>query len=128
MTNKEIKEKFYIQNLHSIWDRIRFWFFVRKVYWQKRVAVWEATLDKMYFETKYLDEIRYNDQADREALAVEHRKPLKEHDQVRIESLEKRISRGKAIKDSYRRNEDFLFDSIKYKQMLDIWFYDKGEN
>lgn len=124
MTNREIKQQFIDQNIHTILDKVRFWFFIRKLYWQKRIVIWEGLLDKLYFETKFPDDIRYNDAEDRKALQDQNRQPFEKQDQVMISSLEDRISRGKALRESYRRNEAFLADNVKYKEMLDIWFSD----
>ena len=128
MTNREIKQKFVDQNLHSLWDRVKFWFFIRRVYWAKRMGIWEGYLDKMYFETNYLDEINYNEIPDRQELQNENRKPFKDQDVTKIASLEEKISRAKAIKESYRRNAVFLEDTSRYKEMLDIWFRDPMES
>lgn len=108
--------------LNDFWDHVRFWFFMRKLYWVKRISLWEGLLDKMYFENKFSKEVAYDERTDRTELEEQNRLPYNKQDQTKVFELESRISRNKAIKQSYRQNETFLADTKKYVEMLEMWF------
>lgn len=118
----ELRLDFEQKNLHSFFDRIRFWFFIRKIYWQKKLAIWEASLDKAYFENNFFEQLTYNDTEDRKQLALLHEPPYDKQDHVSIEAIEKRIARAKAVKEGHRGTDDLIDDLVKYKEMLDLWF------
>lgn len=112
------------RHLHGWFDHVRFWFYVRKIYWVKRMSLFEGVLDKIYFESKYSDLLSYNDSEDRKQLEAQHKLPYDKQDPVIISNFEDKIARSKAIKQSYRNNETFVADSERYVEMLELWLQD----
>ncbi|HEX5430143.1 MAG TPA: hypothetical protein VFX17_03665 [Patescibacteria group bacterium] len=117
-----IPKKFKQKYLSGIIDKIRFWFFIRRVYWQKRMAVWEGNLDRIYFESAMWREITYNDTQDRKDLQKLKGVEYAEQDHEQIAAIEERIAHAKAVKESYRRNQEFIADTEKYISIIDLWF------
>lgn len=116
-TNDEFKR----EHLSTLWDQISFWFFKRKVYKVKVQSLWEANMDKMFFETVCKDDLNYKDDEDRKLLMEENRKPLDKQDRLRIMALEERIGRAKAVKSGYDKTEQFRADTKSYIKMLQEW-------
>lgn len=105
----------------GFWDAIRFWLFRREVRRQKLRALWEANIDKYYFETEMREFINYDDTADRKFLQNESFKPEQDRDKVRITEIEDRIATSKSLKGAYRKNEAFREDVKTYLEMLNSW-------
>ena len=62
------KQLFGGEYMNTWYGKLRFWFLVRKVRRQKITTLWEAYLDKQYYETQHKDNLNYNDSADRTAV------------------------------------------------------------
>lgn len=116
-----IKEKFDYEYIDTIWERILFWFWIRKIRRQKVVALMESNLDKLFMETEQQEWLSYDDTKDRAALAEENRKPIDQHDYAKIAELEEKISTAKAVKGAYYKNERFHNEVRTYIIMLDKW-------
>lgn len=112
------KNQFKQDYVFGLVDKIRLWFLFRKVLRQKINALWEANLDKVFFENNYQDLLNYNEGTDRAALAGERQKPLKEQNDTVIMELENKISHAKAVRGSYIKNENFRAEIITYIEML----------
>lgn len=115
------KQLFGGEYMNTWYGKLRFWFLVRKVRRQKITTLWEAYLDKQYYETQHKDNLNYNDSADRTALYNERQKTVDKQDQFVIASLEDRISEAKAVKQNYYKNEQFILEIKNYINMLDEW-------
>lgn len=118
---QELRDQIRKDYLDTWWNKFKFWFLVRKVYRAKIKALWEANLDKLFFESQYNDDLEYDDSADRSRMAAERKKPLDQQDQIIITEAEEKISHAKAIKDSYNRNERFRDEVKTYILMLELW-------
>lgn len=116
-----LREKFKNDYLVTWWDKVKFYFLLRKVYKQKIISLWEANLDKLFFESQYADQLGYDDAGDRKIMAEERKKPLAEQNQYKIADIEERISHAKAIKQSFEKNERFRAEVMTYLEMLDLW-------
>lgn len=117
----EIATQYKQEYMNGLWDRIRFWFLLRKVRRQKVITLWEANLDKLFFESQHKDKLGYDDSQDRAALIEERRKPTEKQDQLKIAALEDSITDAKTIKGQYYKNEMFIADIKSYIKMLDQW-------
>lgn len=116
-------DEFKNQHLNGLLDRVRFWFLTRALYWRKRASLWEGLLDRQYFETVFKDVIGYNESDDRLALQEQNSLPYHKQDHSKVYELEQRITRAKAVKQSYRENEQFIDDTRKYISMLEGYLY-----
>lgn len=116
-----VKGEFVREYITSFWDHIRFYFLRRKIRAQKLASLYEANLDKLYLETEYPNILSYDDSEDRQKLADENRKPLENRDEKAIVALEEKIAKAKAIKQTYRNNENFRDETKHYLNMMDRW-------
>ncbi len=108
--------------LHTPFDWIRFWFLVRRIKRAKITQLLESNLDKFFIEEEYGDLLSYNDDIDRQVLADERRLPLKEQQPKKIEALEEKISKAKAVQASNRKNENFRQEVSEYLGLLEkLW-------
>lgn len=110
-----------IPYINNLWDRVMFWFTMRKIRRQKIQTVWEVLMDKHFYEMHYGDELKYMDKEDRDALAAENKKPRADQDVILIMSLEEKIARGKSVKELYRKNDLLRQEHIGYIDLLDAW-------
>lgn len=108
--------------LKSPIDWIRFFFLVRKMYRAKVIHLWEANLDKYFMEKEYGYLLSYRDDDDRQSLADERRKPLKDQNAQKIIDLEDKISKAKAVQASWRKNENFRSETGEYLKLIEsLW-------
>lgn len=99
-------------------DWIRFVILFYRVRRMKIASLWEANIDKFYYETTQAEYLKYDDTKDRETLFEERQKPLKEQDKRKISDIEERIGRAKAVQAGYRKNEQFRQDVKDYIKLL----------
>lgn len=116
-----IQENFRKQFINSFWDQIKFYFLRLKIRRQKLASLYEASLDKLYLETEYPNILSYDDSEDRKLLGDENRKPLESRDEKAIVELEEKIAKAKAIKQTWKKNEDFMDETKHYLNMMDRW-------
>ena len=115
----KFKESFTKQFINGFFDHVRFWFFLRRIKRIKRNALWEANLDKFYFEETQKEQLEYNETADRNVLAAERGKAEDKRDTLKIIEAEERIAMSKAVKEGYRKNEMFRSQMLSYINVLD---------
>ena len=121
ITKDELEAKHKKEFMFSLWDEVRFFFLVRKIRRAKIASLWEANMDKLFFETTYPSVLSYDDAADRQALIDERKKPLADQNEGKIAQLEDTITKAKAVKQSYRKNEEFREEVKNYISLLDLW-------
>lgn len=119
LTKDDLKQKYKSDFIFSVWDQVRLWFLVRRVKKQKINQLWEANMDKLFYETQYPSVLSYDDTADRNALVEERKKS--EQNIKKIMELEETITNAKAVKAAYRKNDQFISEVKSYILMLDIW-------
>lgn len=117
----QLDEKIKMDYLDTWWGRFKFNRLVRRIYKQKIAALWEANLDKLYFETQHREQLSYDESADRRILSDEHKKAVAQQDQDKIAQAEERISNAKSIKAGYYKNEGFREELKTYIKMLELW-------
>jgi len=115
------KHFFNKQYLPNIFDKIRFWFLLRKIKRQKIIAVWEAYIDKMYYLDKHGEQLAYSDTADRAELVSLRKGGSTPEVEAKIIEIEQRISLAKAIKQAYEKNENFIEEVNHYIESLSQW-------
>lgn len=120
-TSDNLKENYNNEMVFSFWDQVRLWILVRKVKRQKIESLWESNMDKLYYETHFEKMLSYDDASDRQALIDERKKPAAEQDGKKIQELEEQITHAKAVKQAYRKNEQFREEVKSYIKMLDLW-------
>lgn len=113
-----LKTKFNDEYMGGFWDHIRFWWFLRRLKRHKMQALWEANVDKYYFETNMRHLLDYDDTEDRKFLQAESYKPEGNRDTLKIAEINEKIGESKAIKQAYRKNEAFREDIKTYIEML----------
>lgn len=114
-----LKTKFDDEYMGGFWDHIRLWWFLRKLRALKKKALWEANIDKYYFETQMRHLIEYNDTEDRKFLQTESYKPEADRDMNKVYELQQKIADAKTIKQAYLKNEAFRTDVKTYIDMLE---------
>lgn len=117
----DIREKFYEEHLTGFFDQFRFARLLKKIRRQKITSLWEAHLDKMFYEQEMPDDLAYDETKDRQILLEENKKPIGEQDRSKMMAAEERIVHSKSVKASYRKNEAFIAELIQYINMLDMW-------
>lgn len=117
----DIKERYRFQSMDGILDKIRFWFLIRKIRRDKQLIVWEANMDKVFYETNFEKELSFNDATARQKLSDELKKPVETQDKSFIENIENEISTAKAVKANYRKNREFIDEANNYINMIDQW-------
>lgn len=114
--------------VYSIWRRLHikspigmvwYWFFLYRIKRSKVKLIWEANLDRFYFESKFAEQLSYVEDNDRKALMAENQKPLAEQDRNKIDELENRISTAKAVKQQYRRVRELILEAEAYLTVFD---------
>lgn len=116
-----LKDDFRVRHLPTLWDKIQYWFLFRKVKRLKKLLLWEAYMDKMFFETELKEFLEYDETKDRATLAEENKKPFEKQDRIKLYDLEEKISKSKAIKNAYRQSANLRAELGQYLHMLDIW-------
>lgn len=113
-----LKTKFDDEYMGGFWDHLKFWWFLRKVKALKKRALWEANIDKYYFETNRRHLLEYDDTEDRKFMQSESYKPEANRDQFKLMEANDRIAEAKAVKRAYRENETFRTQVKIYLEML----------
>lgn len=76
-------------------------------------------MDKKFLESEFQEQIDSDDTEDRETLLKERSKEADKQDQTVIADLEEKISRAKAIKQTYRRTLTTMEEVDRYIKSLD---------
>lgn len=121
MQNIDIENGYRKEFVKSVFDRIRFWFAIRKIRREKQLMLWESNMDRMFFEKEFPDKLNFDESSAREKLAEENRKPLDDQDRLVIADLEEQISMSKAIKQNYRKTKQHREELVAYINMIDQW-------
>lgn len=114
-----IQHKARTLHINGIFRGIYYWLFLKRIRRQKLQQIWEGNLDKFFFETKFKNELVYDDSLDRSLLQAERQKPLSDQDPEKIEQIEMRIARAKGIKASYRKTLGFIEEVEAYLHLLE---------
>lgn len=106
------------QFLNGFFDYIRFYFLLKRLRRRKIEALWEASVDRLFFQETQKDQLSYDDQADRIILTSERTKPEDKKDFVKISEAEARITMAKAIKETYRSTNNLITQLKSYIDLL----------
>lgn len=87
----------------------------------KLAQLWESYMDLMFLEAEMRDDLQYDETEDRKELAKERQKPLDQQNEKRIDEIEGRISKAKAVKMTYRKTKEFIDETNRYLKMLELW-------
>lgn len=121
MPKHEIVQSFEKENLNSFWEKIRFYFFFNRLRRAKLEQLWEANMDMLFVHNNFFAELNYIDDEDRKQLEELHKKPYAQQEKLQIALLEERITKAKAIKDTYRRTRELAESLVMYLAMMDMW-------
>jgi len=121
MTENNSNKTAKISGVSGLLGFIRLKLFIRRLKKEKIHQLWEAHMDKYYYQNQMKDWLNFDENPQRDILAKERKKDPKDRDFGKVEEAEEKIARSKAIKMSFRKNEEFIGDAEKYINAISKW-------
>ena len=112
--------------MNGLWNKVKFWWLLKKVRAAKVKQLWEGNIDRYYIEKNFNDQLLFDEEKDRNIIEAERRKPLAQQDKAKLEEAEERIERAKAIRKVYRHTRAMMEDVRIYLETIKDFYKDEN--